>query len=81
MHDLRHQFVSPLIAAGKDPLYISKQAGHSDPGFTLKRYGHLFETIKFETIKVRPVEWPEDLVWSTGCHASVTHRAVSSGIE
>jgi len=75
-HDLRHQFVSLLIAAGKDPLYISKQAGHSDPGFTLKRYGHLFETIK-----VTPVEWPEDLVWSTGCHASVTHRAVSSGIE
>ena len=60
-HDLRHQFVSLLIAAGKNVLYISKQAGHADPGFTLKRYGHLFETIKPTS-----VEWPEDLLWPSG---------------
>lgn len=66
-HDLRHQFVSLLIAAGKNPLYIAQQAGHADAGFTLKRYGHLFKTIK-----PTPVEWPEDLLWPSGGDATVT---------
>ena len=69
-HDLRHQFVSPLIAAGKNPLYIAQQAGHADAGFSLKRYGHLFKTIK-----PTPVEWPEDLLWPLGCAQNVTVRA------
>ena len=65
-----------LIAAGKDPLYIAKQMGHKDPGFTLRQYGHLFETIK----RI-PVEWIEDLVWPTGCHASITLRAATTRIK
>ena len=60
-HDLRHQFVSLLVAAGKHPLYIAQQAGHADPGFTLKRYGHLFKTIR-----PTPVEWWDDLLWPSG---------------
>lgn len=57
-HDLRHEFVSLLIAAGKSVKYIANQAGHASAGFTLDRYGHLFETITS-----KQVEWPEDLLW------------------
>lgn len=56
-HDLRHQFVSLLIAAGKHPKYISTQAGHGSAGFTLDRYGHLLEGMA-----AQPVEWIDDLV-------------------
>ncbi len=61
-HDLRHEFVSLLIAAGKSPKYIAEQAGHASAGFTLDRYGHLFNTVT-----PTPVEWPEDLLWPAGC--------------
>jgi integrase len=42
-HDLRHQFVSLLIAAGKNPLRIAQQAGHADAGFTLKAVRSSFQ--------------------------------------
>jgi integrase len=61
-HDLRHQFVSLLITAGKHPKYIAAQAGHSDAGFTMKCYGHLFDTVR-----ITPAEWWDDLLWPTGC--------------
>jgi integrase len=57
-HDLRHQFVSLLIAAGKHPKYIAAQAGHASAGFTMDRYGSLFETLQS-----RSVEWWDDLLW------------------
>jgi integrase len=60
-HDLRHQYVSLLIASGKSPKYIAEQAGHASAGFTLDRYGHLFASIS-----TTPVEWPEDLLWPEG---------------
>ncbi len=60
-HDLRHQFVSLLIAAAKDVKYIAQQAGHASAGFTLDRYGHLFETIT-----PTHAEWPDDLLWTPG---------------
>lgn len=60
-HDLRHQYVSLLITAGKLPKYIAEQAGHASAGFTLDRYGHLFETVS-----PSPVEWSEDLLWPSG---------------
>ncbi len=56
-HDLRHQYVSLLIAAGKHPKYISQQAGHASAGFTMDRYGRLFETVA-----ITPVEWIDDLL-------------------
>ncbi len=56
-HDLRHQFVSLLIAAGKHPKYIAAQAGHASAGFTLDRYGHLLERIT-----PHPVEWIDDFL-------------------
>jgi integrase len=64
-HDLRHQFVSLLIAAGKHPKYIAVQAGHSSAGFTLDRYGSLFETLP-----VTPVEWWDDLLWLGGHYSA-----------
>ena len=60
-HDLRHQFVSLLIAAGKHPKYIAKQARHHSAGFSLDRYGDLFETIP-----ITRVEWIDDLLWPSG---------------
>jgi integrase len=60
-HDLRHQFVSLLIAAGKTTKYVAQQAGHTSAGFTLDRYGHLFETVK-----PTPIEWWDDLLWLGG---------------
>ena len=43
LHDLRHLHVSLLIQRGFDPKTIADRVGHADPGFTLRRYGHLFE--------------------------------------
>lgn len=71
-HDLRHQYVSLLIAIGKNPKYVAEQAGHASAGFTLDRYGHLFETVT-----PAPVEWPEDLLWPSGCHHIVTIEAAT----
>jgi integrase len=61
-HDLRHLFVSLLIAAGKHPKYIASAARHRDPGFSLRVYGHLFDSMP-----VTPVEWWDDLLWPAGC--------------
>jgi integrase len=41
-HDLRHTFVSLLVAQGADVVFVSGQVGHSDAGFTLRTYAHLF---------------------------------------
>ena len=42
LHSLRHSHASALIAAGVDPLTISRRLGHGTPAFTLATYGHLF---------------------------------------
>jgi integrase len=42
LHSLRHAHASALIAAGVDPLTISRRLGHGTPAFTLATYGHLF---------------------------------------
>jgi integrase len=41
LHDLRHGHAGHLLAAGMDPLLISKRLGHSSVAFTLQTYGHL----------------------------------------
>ncbi len=60
-HDLRHQFVSVLVAIGKHPRYIAQQARHADPGFSMRKYAHLFD----EVVPI-PLEWPDDLLWPGG---------------
>lgn len=61
-HDLRHQFVSLLIAAWKHPKFIASAARHRDPGFSLRTYGHLFDSMP-----IAAVEWWDDLLWPVGC--------------
>lgn len=41
IHDLRHTRITYLLLQGVTPLYVSQQAGHGSPAFTLSRYGHL----------------------------------------
>ena len=41
LHDLRHCFVSTLLAQGVPVLDVSRIAGHASGGFTMDRYGHL----------------------------------------
>ena len=55
--------MSLLIAAGKHPKYIAAQAGHAPAGFSLDKYGALFETLP-----ITPVEWWDDLIWPGGHH-------------
>lgn len=71
-HDLRHQFVSLLICAGKHPKQISTWARHTDAGFTMKQYGHLFDSVP-----ITPVEWWDDLLWPAGCPYSANRRGES----
>jgi integrase len=43
VHDLRHTFVSLLLSAGRDVVFVSRQVGHSSPSITLNVYSHLFD--------------------------------------
>ncbi len=42
MHALRHFYASVLIDAGESVKAVAEYLGHSDPGFTLRVYAHLF---------------------------------------
>jgi integrase len=42
LHALRHSHASALIAAGVDPLTISRRLGHAVPAFTISTYGHIY---------------------------------------
>jgi integrase len=42
-HALRHTFASILIAQGHDPVFVSRQLGHTNAAITLKVYAHLFD--------------------------------------
>lgn len=41
VHDLRHTRITQLLLSGAPVLYVSQQAGHASPAFTMARYGHL----------------------------------------
>lgn len=40
MHVLRHTYASVMLAGGVDVIKLAAWLGHSDPGFTLRVYGH-----------------------------------------
>tara|TARA_R100000655_G_scaffold51545_2_gene89343 strand:- start:159 stop:434 length:276 start_codon:yes stop_codon:yes gene_type:complete len=42
LHEIRHTMVSLLNNKNVDVLTISKRVGHSNVGFTLNQYGHLY---------------------------------------
>jgi len=46
MHDLRHTFATVSIAEGVDVKTLQETLGHGDPGFTLRVYGHVLDTMK-----------------------------------
>ncbi len=50
-YDLRHSFVSLLIAEGRSILEVARQAGHS-PTMTLNVYGHVFD--EFDPVERTP---------------------------
>jgi hypothetical protein len=60
-YDLRHTFASLLITAGKNPLYIARQMGHYNAGFTLDTYGHMMEALPKQQ-----AEWIDELVFPRG---------------
>lgn len=41
VHGLRHSRITQLLLKGAPVLYVSEQAGHASPAFTLEVYGHL----------------------------------------
>jgi integrase len=43
LHALRHAHASALIAAGADPVTVSRRLGHSSPLVTMAVYAHLFD--------------------------------------
>jgi integrase len=46
-HSLRHTYASILLVADRlDVLTVSRRLGHRDAALTLKRYGHLLDTIE-----------------------------------
>lgn len=42
LHALRHSHASALIAAGTDPVTVSRRLGHGNPAITMSVYAHLF---------------------------------------
>jgi len=46
-YDLRHSFVSLLIAEGRSIVEVARQAGHA-PSMSLDTYGHVFEEFSGE---------------------------------
>lgn len=49
-HALRHTFASILIAQGHDPVFVSRQLGHTNAAITLKVYAHLFDAERHATL-------------------------------
>ncbi|HEX2863356.1 MAG TPA: tyrosine-type recombinase/integrase [Deinococcales bacterium] len=45
-HDLRHTYASLAIRAGMDVRLLADRLGHTDPGFTLRTYAHVFEAYR-----------------------------------
>lgn len=40
-HALRHFYASEQLEAGESVVSLARWLGHSDPGFTLRKYSHL----------------------------------------
>lgn len=43
IHDLRHSYASLCIANNVNPKLLSRRLGHTNPGFTLAFYSHLYD--------------------------------------
>jgi integrase len=67
-HELRHAFVTNALRATKDLAGVSKAAGHSDPGYTARRYGHLV------------TEWSLAIADATAAYVRKAARASRQGV-
>lgn len=52
MYDLRHTYVTTMMAEGKELYYISSRIGHSNYSTTVNKYGHLSEKTRKEIAKI-----------------------------
>lgn len=52
LHALRHTYASLLIDRGVDPYTLCQLLGHTDPAFTLRVYGHLYDLKRKEAGKI-----------------------------
>lgn len=48
VHDLRHTYATLALESGMDIKTLQENLGHSDPAFTLKRYGHSTDRMQRE---------------------------------
>ena len=55
LHWLRHTHCSALIAAGRDPVEVSRRLGHSSPVVTMSIYAHAFRD-KPDTASAEAIE-------------------------
>lgn len=55
LHLLRHTHCSALIAAGRDPVEVSRRLGHSSPVVTMSIYAHAFRD-KPDTASAEAIE-------------------------
>jgi integrase len=57
VHDMRHTAITLWIHAGADVMKVSRWAGHTNPGFTLRRYGHLYPSDDAEAMGTLDGMW------------------------
>ena len=80
-HNLRHTFVSLLIAQGEHPKYIQVQAGHSSINVTMDTYGHLMVNVNKEAAsKLGQAIWSTEntVLKENGCKmVAVTEKGLA----
>jgi len=50
LHGLRHTHATLLLKAGVPVHVVSQRLGHSDPGFTLRQYGHVLPSMQADAV-------------------------------
>ena len=80
-HALRHTFASILIAQGRDPVFVSRQLGHTNAAITLRVYAHLFDAERHAREAREGLESEYGAFFDQGSstHPSDVHAAPSLG--
>jgi integrase len=60
-HNLRHSWVSHMLAAGADLAYVTSQLGHSNPSITLRIYWHWIPGTRRITTSILDAESANDM--------------------
>jgi integrase len=59
-HGLRRTFCSLLVALGRDPAYVMRQMGHTDPTVTLGIYAHVMQAREEDRARLRALVGADD---------------------